>query len=173
MATADNVRLIEDVPEFTTSAKTVAAGVKDRAAFKLDDERYVLLRPKNSLAMQMLSNVREGGAYAVESERAMDYLTLVAQFIRYVEMEPPEEILKAGKPTGETKLRGQARLVQRLNDPKDDLDIQDLGPIIESLLEKLYERNPTQPPASGGRPARTSRAGAAGTRSRRAKTSTR
>lgn len=169
MASASNVREIEKIPEFTSRPKT-KAGARNEAPFKLDGVRYVLRRPKNSLAMQMLSAVR-GEDFSLESERARDYLSLVAQFIGYVKLEPPEQVTKDGKPTGEQRLRGRALLIQRLNDPEDDLDLEDLGPVIEQLLEWLYDRNPTKPPASGGRPNRTSRAGGAASRSRRAATS--
>lgn len=165
---ASNVRHIADadIPEFTTSPPVRPVGSKDTAKFKLDGQEYTLARPKLSLAMTML-NLAAGEDFTKPGDIGMDFIKMVAAFITYIEMEPPYKA-----PDGTVELRGQALIMHRLNDPKDDLDLPSLAEPINHLLEVLFDRPTGKPSASGGRPARTSKGGAAGTRSRQAATST-
>lgn len=159
MAQASNVREIEDIPEFTTK-KPDAPQIEQR--FRLDGELYTLLQPKTTIAMYML-NLAEGTDAHTTTEIGTDMLNLTRSIIGYIKEE---------KPDANGNIRGQARLINRLNDPKDELDLDTLAALFNDLIAKLYADRPTGPrPASSRQPRTKSAASGAGTRSRRAATS--
>lgn len=158
---ADNVRRINQVPEFTTPKKDKSK-TKSEAPFKFDGVPYVLLRPKMVIAMTML-RLAEGEEMSTETEMGLDMVRLLSSLLGYIKKEAPS-------PEGD--LRGQAHLMHRLSDVNDDLDLTDLAGPFQELIGKLFERPTGKPAASSQRPARTSRAGGGSTRSKRAASST-
>lgn len=159
MAQADNIREIEDVPEYTTEKKTET---RAEQRFRFDGDLYTLRRPKSFISIYLL-NLAEGGTEAhTSSEIGMDMLNLTRSIIQYIKEESPDA---DGNP------RGRAKLLNRLNDPDDDLDLIDLTVPFNELMNKVFNR-PTGPrPASTRKPRARSVGSGGNTRSRRAVTS--
>lgn len=158
------VRDIEEIPEYHTPAPDKTA--KQEIRFRFDGELYTLKRPKLAIAMQMLHLAEDPEAMS-EAMRGRELIGLIGTIINYIKAEPPVAALDdKGKPTGDQNLQGRHRLMQRLNDPDDDLDILALNEPFQELMEKIFNRPTGSRPASGSGPRRASRAGGAATHSR-------
>lgn len=155
--TADNVRLIENIPEYTSTPKT-DTGPKPEVRFKFDGQVYTLTRPKSVILMRLVQ-IREGDMEAA----GWDTFGLISSVIGYINEEPP---------TPDGKLQGRAHLMHRLSDPRDSLDVEDLIEPFMHLVREVFDRPTGSPAGSAKRPARTSKGGAASTRSKPAVTST-
>jgi len=144
---------VDDTPEFTTGKRTKPAG-KDRVQFRLigpEGERdpndvYVIRRPKMTVALPMLA-LSEGETMNTLDEMGVSFVKLMAQLIAYVEDE---------KPTPDGQLRGRARLLHRLYDPDDTLDLDDLSDPFQHLMAVMFERPTGSPPESPSNPGGTS-----------------
>lgn len=157
MAQARNARKIEDVPEYSSGPKKGAG--KASQPFKFDGKRYVLRRPKMVITLNML-RLKDG---ETSLDAGWDMISLLSQVIGYIEEEPP---------SADGTLNGRAHLMSRLSDPKDSLDLPDLAQPFMELMDKVFDRPTGSPGASSSAPARNSRAGGGGTRTRRVATST-
>lgn len=131
------------VNEFTTAGKR-KLGKDDRIAFKIDGEPYSLIRPKQSVLAR--------AALALESGVSMDdqrnvriMLGFVSEIVGHVDETPSDE----------NGLHGRARLEQRLGDATDSLDLEQLLPIMTSLLDGWFKRPTGSPRASTASPRRT------------------
>lgn len=157
---ADNVRRIDDLPEYSTPPETDdQPGQVASVRFRYDGHTYTLRRPKMVITMNML-RIKDGEQ---SLDAGWDTIALLSAVIGYIEEEPPS-------PDG--ALNGRAHLLKRLGDPKDRLDLIHLAEPFMDLMGKVFGRPTTQPAASSPRPARTSRGGAAGSRTKRGVTST-
>jgi len=152
-------KILEAVPAYTSGGNPPPKGAKDEARFTMDGEQYVLRRPKMAIAMTML-RLAEGES---EQEMGMDLIRLLSAVIAYIKKEPP---------AADGTLRGQARLMHRLSDPDDLLDLLDLNQPFQDLIAQVYENPTGSPTASGRRRNGTSVASVERTRSPRAVTST-
>lgn len=156
------------VPEYTSNRER-EVGPADRAAFKLDGDSYVLLRPKLAIATQMM-RLAETDSYRSVSELGLDLTRLLLSILGYIEEEDPEPVMLED---GETpnpnagKLRGQALLRHRLSDPKDGFDLPDLEPIFRDLVKAMFGRPTQARPEPSPKPAATAGRGSkAGSRSK-------
>lgn len=152
-----------------------------RIAFRLNGQIFWVRRPKTALATHMISLMEsEMGS----GEFGVNMTNVLNAFLGYIELENGiEPKTHGGQPNvwvneaGETmqlagKLRGRARLLQRINDPTDEFDLPHLARPMRAVMEAMFENRPTGPSAaSSGRRQKTSRSSAARTRSTRAKTS--
>lgn len=168
MATANNVRRIDgEVLEFRTPKAEKGGKAKDTIQFRWDGDLYTLRKPKLAIAMQMLRLAEDEEAMS-EAKRGMELVGLLGTLINYIAVEAPEKDPTGG---GDDKIRGRHKLLARLNDPEDDLDILDLNEPFQELIQRMFNRPTTPRPASGTGPRRTSRGGGASSRSARAVTS--
>lgn len=158
---ARNSRTIEDVPEYSSApaSKTAGAKKKTEQPFKFDGKRYVLLRPKMVITLNML-RLKDGED---SLDAGWDMIGLLSSLIGYIKVEPPS-------PDG--TLNGRAHLMSRLSDPTDTLDLPDLAQPFMELMDRVFDRPTGSPAGSSNGPASNSRAGGGGTRTRRAVTST-
>ena len=95
--------------EFVTSKKR-RDGELDRLEFQIDGQPYAALRPKD---WHLLELAVVNATDAPEADKAAALRTFVATVFE----EP-----------------GASMLLRRLRDPADDLDVADVGPIIEWLI---------------------------------------
>lgn len=117
-------------PTITTTGRRKAP----KAPFVVDDVRYHLFQPKSSTLARAAAMFENGTPNQVAA--------FTMEFLSYVEKTPPD---KDGNPTG------QEHLFARLADPHDDLDVDDLIPLFDKLMQGWYSDRPTGPrPASGG-----------------------
>lgn len=154
------IRAVNEVQEFTTAEKTDA---KETVRFKMDGDLYTLRKPKLSIALTML-RLMEGEDARTMEELGLDLMRLVSGIIAYIERENPDK---------DGNLRGQAKLMHRLTDVDDDLDVTDLYEPFQSLIAQAFNRPTKSRPASGAKPRSTRRASGAVSRGARAKTSSR
>lgn len=160
---------INDVPEYELepyAGEQVGEAV-DRLEFKFDGDTYVLRRPKMSIAIPLL-NLATGTDSRTVMELGVDIVRLITGIISYIEEAPPAAVLGPdGEPTGDEKMQGQALLMHRLADPKDQLDILHLNRPFQDLMVRIFKGNPTGSRPESSKPrARTSRGGRAATRTR-------
>jgi hypothetical protein len=132
--------------EVTTTGRR-KIGAADRLIIKIDDEEFVFVRPKVAVLTQIAGALNPDEAVASFSNtRAL--LQFVGQLLLCIEEEPAEG----------TKLHGRARLNERLTDPYDALDITDLLPQFEAMVEGFLGR-PTGPRRASSAPRAGARAG--------------
>lgn len=157
---AEQGKTIDDVPSFT-SPKERPAGSDDTQRFKFDGDTYTLRRPKMTIAMTML-RLAEGEDSRTVEELGLDLVRLLSGMIAYIVEEKPG-------PAGE--IRGRARLMNRLMDPDDPLDLMDLNEPFQQLIQLVFKR-PTKPPPASSRSRPSTRNGSgAGSRPKLEKTS--
>ena len=168
---ARNLRAVEQVMDFSTDEEDERLDIADELQgqasirFRLDGESFELRRPKTSLALAALhlGNAEDARTQSQVSEEMIRYS---GQIINYVARENPS----ADEPD---RLRGRARIMERLADPEDKLDIYHLFRPFQQLLEQLFNRPTQSRPASGAKPRSTKSASAGRSRGARAGTSTR
>lgn len=157
---------MSDIPELTTAGPRKLSKA-ERGEFKIDGEVFHLIRPKQSIMASALIALESG--VALDDNRNMKVmLQFVSQLIVYVD----DEIVMVKDPANPGKLKrdtaphGRALLEQRLNDPRDSLDLED---VLETLLKVLglWTDRPTKSPA-GSTPSR--RPAASRARASRART---
>jgi hypothetical protein len=113
-------------------------------------DEFTLLAPKLGVAVGLLSLVDDGALTRITAGQAgIKVAEALWGVLHYVEEEPPEPYLigegEAPRPNEKMgRLRGQARLLERLNNPKDSLDIIDLMPVFERAVRAMFDR-PTGP----------------------------
>jgi hypothetical protein len=128
---------------------------------RIDGVRYLLRKPKLSLAVGLVTlmeggDMRPGVTVADVGSRLVD---LLWQFVAYIEPEPAEPMVLPN-PDGKDgyvenpnagQARGQAKIIERLRDPRDTFDILDLAPLFERVSRGMFDR-PTGPsPASSAK----------------------
>lgn len=145
------------IPEFTSKRRGVTKA--DKHPFKMDGELYTMITPKTAIAVSMM-RLAEAGEDRDASEVGMDMIRLVMQILSYVEEEKPDK---------DGALRGRERLEQRLTDPQDGFDIEDLTTVFAQLAKVMFDR-PTgaSPVPSTRRRGKASPGSGAGTPSTRA-----
>lgn len=126
--------------EFTTGGKR-KIGKDDRIAFKIDGEQFTILRPKTAVIARVAS-VLEQGADMDDARNVRRMLGFVNEIVDCLEDAPSD-------PDG--ALRGRARIMERLNDPADSLDLEQLMPMFTSLMNGWFGRPTGSPPASSAR----------------------
>lgn len=119
---------------------------------RIDGHDYRLRKPKLALAASLVS-LMEGGRISEDAsvqDVGVRLVQLLWSLVAYVEDEPPEPLVIEG-PDGEAipnpkggELRGRAHLFHRLNDPRDRLDLLQLAPLFERVVEAMFNR-PTGP----------------------------
>lgn len=127
---------------------------------EVDD--FLLNPPKVTVAIGLLDLLDENGIGAMSVGQAgVKVAEALWGVVSYVEEQPPQPMLvgpddnpRANPLAG--RLRGQARLLQRLRSAKDSMDVIDLLPVFERAIRAMFDR-PTGPlagssprPASGG-----------------------
>lgn len=166
-ATVYEFNIPEERPADTPSVK-----------FRINGEPFVLDMPKVAIAVE-LTALMDGGALRENASVADIGARLTStlwQMVMYVREEPPEPY--AIEQDGRTvpnpnagRARGQQRIVQRLRNPKDGLDILDLADLFQTLTTAMFDR-PTGPsPASSDAPGDGGSDSAAGTPEQPAATS--
>jgi hypothetical protein len=123
-----------EMPELVTTRDDEVP--TDAKPFKIDGVVYHITRPKTSViagAAPLLMH-RRGAQFNNQELAAV--LQFVNQMCAYVVEEPDDP------DTGE--IRGQALLWERLSDPKDNLDLEDLIPLLARMVEGWAGR-PTVP----------------------------
>lgn len=128
---------------------------------KVWGEGYLLRQPKLSITIG-LTTLIEGGELDPSKHPAdvgARLIQLMWSLVQYVEDEPekaeplPEGLIAtrdkddriAGLSLGDgTVVHNRARLIRRLNDPKDRLDILDLAPLFQRIAQGMFDR-PTGP----------------------------
>lgn len=164
---AANLRAVDEMLDFTTAEEAASLGIDDSKSkksvpFRMDGEVFVLRRPKTAIALTMLHMAAPEDARTV-NDLGSDLIQLVSQTINYIEAEPPD---------ADGNLHGKQRILQRLSDPDDPLDVPHLFRPFQSLIEKLF-LNPTgSRPASGRKPRRALPDSGGRSRGKRAATST-
>jgi hypothetical protein len=123
--------------------------------FRINGEAFTMVMPKMSIALSLL-NLIEGDPEKVRSthELGIALADLLWQMVQYIEDEPDEPPVlfrepddpesaysnpKAGQP------RGRSRVVQRLRNPRDSMDIMDLAPLFRDVVQTMFEGRPTGP----------------------------
>ena len=113
-------------------------------------DTFTLYAPKLSIAVGLLSLMDEGGLANVNVTQAgVKVAEALWGVVAYVKEEPPEPMVIGPEddprpnPNG-GRARGQARLLARLRDPRDGMDILDLAPLFERAIKAMFDR-PTGP----------------------------
>lgn len=130
--------------------------------FAISGEQFVMRRPKLSIAVGLVSLLDDNGIAGLDAATAgVKVAEVIWGMVAYVEQQDPEPWViheAAWTPRADQteddrplvtnpnagRLRGQARLVQRLRDPQDAMDVIDLAPLFERVSTKLFDR-PTGP----------------------------
>lgn len=150
--------------------------------FLLNGQTFTVQLPKIGVATSLLMVLDDE---QTKMEFTKETMRLIRTFMLYILEEPGVEpdaypsMLRgkknpqAGLPNPNAgKIRGRARLMQRINDPKDKFDLTDLVKPMISVLEAMFDDRPTGPlPASIARRRSTSRGSGDSTRSTTGKTS--
>lgn len=131
-----------------------------RLPFKITGEMYWMRQPKLTVAVALVGML-DGSTDQPRidgQENAMRANDALWGLVQYVEDEAAEPFmlgvdgdeanpLRPNPDAG--KLHGRARMVQRLRDPHDELDITHLGPLFERIVGAIFDETPTGPsPAS-------------------------
>lgn len=144
-----NTRKAADTtPEFSTpNGGKRKVGKDDLFPFRLDGERYEIVRPK-TLQLVQVGRVMDPDEWANDEERAKAAHRAVYQMIGWIK-EP-----------------GRETIAKRLADSDDSLDFEHLMPILKAFLGEEDDTRPTGArPASSRAPRRTSPSSRARTRS--------
>lgn len=149
----------DDTLSFTTAGKrkTTAA---DAINFKIDGEPFVMVRPKLSTATAAVQLMDAPETRSL-LQLSGDLVRVLSGLYVYIQTAPPVG----------GKLRGRARLDQRLEDPEDSFDLLDLMPVFKAVLETMFNRPTGARRVSPAQPRRTGRASGGASRKPRAKTS--
>lgn len=98
----------------------------DKLTFLLDGEPYVLLRPKDYLMVSLVIFTEQITEYEDDADSSDVVNRAIASSV--------DLILRHVEQPGESALR------RRLNDPHDDLDLENLLPIVTDLVGALSAR---------------------------------
>jgi hypothetical protein len=182
--TTASVPVIEQSYEVPTERDVSEGGGLPRVAFPLNGQLFTVVRPKLAIATAMM-RLMERPSDAI-SDYAVSIINVLHTFVNYIEIERGKEpaldddghvrvfIDKDGKRhTLGGLTRGRQRIIERLDDPTDALDVMDLYDPFKAIVEAMFTPRPTGPsPASS--PVRRKSAGRSSrgtTRSTPAKTS--
>lgn len=119
--------------------------VAPTVAFRIGADTFHVRRPKLAIALSLTAIIEDGGIRPGTSvgEVGQRLLDTLWQLVAYVTREEPVD----------GKVRGQQRLMQRLRDPDDRLDILDLAEPFSVICRAVFDR-PTGPsPAPSAQPA--------------------
>lgn len=148
-----------------------------RLPFKINGELFMLRMPKTSIATAMIS-ILENPDQLSDSDLGWRTARTLWAFVEYVDEVPPEpaeiKVRGVSKPNPDAgKLRGQARIRQRLDDAHDAMDIHDLAGVFTETVEAMFDRPTGARRGSSTQPRAPGRASGGATRAKPAKTSTR
>lgn len=155
--------------------------------FTISGEKFVMVQPKMSVAIGMVQLVENAEQYTVQ-DFGRRLAALLWQLLAYVQEEVPQpewlpnpeydpDAKGRAKPPEFVKNpmafepQGRGRILQRLNNPHDGMDIMNLEPIFRDVVSAMFDR-PTGPsPASSAKSRSTGSGSGAASRGRRAATS--
>lgn len=143
-------------------------------------DHFTLVMPKMSIGVGMI-NLLESEDRFTAFDFGLQLSRLLWQFVEYVQDEDPEPDYLPGDENDPDappipnpvagQRRGRVRIIQRLNDAHDGMDILDLEPIFRRCVDVMFDR-PTGPSlASTAKPAATGPDSAEASSERRAETS--
>lgn len=124
--------------------------------FRVTGEMFTMRQPKLTAAVTLIAlldvedNHPRFDAF-LAGARVTEALWALIDYIKDEDPEP--ELLDDGEPNPQAgRLRGRARLLQRLRSPTDELDIVHLAQLFGTIVGATFHRPTTPLPASSAKP---------------------
>lgn len=128
-----------DVPEERPESEV------SNIAFKINGQVFPISTPKLGIATAFVDLMENSSLSQIEfATKAMNAIRAFIVYFQEVPGYEPGEI--DGQPNPNAgKLRGRARIMQRLNDPADSFDLMDLAEPLKQAFGTMFGGRPTSP----------------------------